>query len=328
LPIKVPPGAAQFLPPADEMSAASEIVGTCLQKKRKLSLESKSKKAASGLASLSEIAFDNDMKFMTGVFEQDHSLAFTVAALMREGTLKTLLEQSDSPPKAKFGSKKLSQALKKVKNFKANAKLMVSVLSACEPEALTADELRSAMSANLSAAKMIQVLCFALNANLETKLPVANMMYEQELVEACVARYNAMGTRLKEYKATNLDSFTGYFKFDPKDMKVTCTLDSEMSYKVTAVEGAKFELADNHVHAAMLKCPRKHVYIPLVEEMGLTLPSESEWGNGSSEVGSGRSDASSVASKITGPAGHGIQDEAEEQALPTATPAGTGDAVL
>eukprot|EP00975_Prorocentrum_lima_P061786 12881930-Prorocentrum_lima.AAC.1 len=68
-----------------------------------MSLEVQSKKAAAWLASLSEIAFDKGMKFMTGVFEQDHGLASTVAAFMREGTLKSLLERgaSATPSKAK-----------------------------------------------------------------------------------------------------------------------------------------------------------------------------------------------------------------------------------
>ena len=53
------------------MAASESVVSG---KKRRVSLEVQSKKAAAGLASLSEIAFDKDMKFMTGVFEEDHGL--------------------------------------------------------------------------------------------------------------------------------------------------------------------------------------------------------------------------------------------------------------
>eukprot|EP00975_Prorocentrum_lima_P005445 1176062-Prorocentrum_lima.AAC.1 len=67
---------------------------------------------------------------------------------MREGILESLLEQgaSATSSKAKLLSKKLSQGLKRVKNVKVNAKLMLSVLGALEPHTLNMDGLKDALN--------------------------------------------------------------------------------------------------------------------------------------------------------------------------------------
>jgi hypothetical protein len=162
--------------------------------------------ALSGLDS----AFALERRYVDEKLQQDNELTFTIASLMRAGTLRDALKGAQSKGKKQQGMLRPSQ-----KKFGSLPMPVVKkILSACKPDVFTQEFLEETGREE----DMFGMMYFALGVEAKSSLPLETYpqtVYIMNLIEVCVARYQQLGSRMQEWG--NPERVSGYFVLIEKE---------------------------------------------------------------------------------------------------------------
>ena len=162
--------------------------------------------ALSGL----DTAFALERRYVDEKLQQDHELTFTIASLMRAGTLRDALKGAQNKGKKQQGMLRPSQ-----KKFSSLTMPVVKkILAAGKPDVFTQEFLEDTGSEE----DLFGMMYFALGVNATSSLPLETYpqtVYITSLIEVCVARCQQIGFRMQEW--ANPERISGYFVLTQKE---------------------------------------------------------------------------------------------------------------
>lgn len=225
-------------------------------KKRIREAEEQAAIVAGGVAAITSSALGAELDYIISEFQHDMQFACLVASMLRSGTLKPLLtmgkppEQTEGVTPTKNAKKdKLRQAMKRMKHMKASEADFV--LYELAPHLFT-DELTAEYEEASDLLDSLEVLCYALNLDLDSAWPwkkCPELKTWAEFVDLLQARYTLMGKRLD--RLTTLRSASLYFQIQANAGIVVCTLRPDVSVKIPG-DANKASLIDNFHHQARM----------------------------------------------------------------------------
>lgn len=167
----------------------------------------------SGLGALLESGPTKDIEFITSALHEKPHLAQPIASLIRDGTLEQSIEQSKVAPAPDNLGRKLGA---QVRSF---AKEGTRVWQRFFGEIYaTNTKVTYYKDSSVDEETLRGLACFSLGVQPVVRLPsFHNVMYENPLVAALVARYQQMGNRLEEVTNANVKEFTGYFTWSKEN---------------------------------------------------------------------------------------------------------------
>lgn len=193
---------------------------------KKFDANRKADSIADAFASVTNLALEAELKWLTEELRNDPSTFWTLSGFMRSGTLAPLLKgelvTSGASSDASGGDanrKKIRPTATKFKHLKTNNTLLMSILGRLEAKFL-------GMEPAQIEPDVFTLLTYCLGVSDDAVLPsqyLVDCAYVDKFVNACVARYRNMGSKLADVTLAMLKdgSYHGYYTTDDKSVKCT-----------------------------------------------------------------------------------------------------------
>ena len=229
-----------------------------------------------GLSHLSDVAFERQLHYIVEELKGDRSLAFTLAPLLRDGTLSQILKLGKPSPGSLNKGKRLAPNCKKFKHLRPA--LEMKILGTLEPK-LTETWFEETCPETLSPSAL---LTFALNVRGDSDLPRAwwpQCIMVEQFIHVCKLRYKAMGERLDAAAGMTPEQLQKFGYYQIAGQRMDCTLFAGVSIDLAIYSDTQLNIHNNCEHDAKLKLPKLKCTTDIKElfvDAGCKYPSEDE----------------------------------------------------